>query len=953
LASEVIIKMIFRVKFKIFAVLVLLVFCASNGAAQPENLTAQVLAKNTNDERLRLLENHSEAELKQLVDNLLTESEKKADPKECGEILEIARATAEKINYKIGLAKCLFRFGIINSNNSPQTVSEFFARAVKLMEESGDRLQLGELLYSIAYIRGRTAKYDLALEAFDGSIKIYRELSEMKAAARSLDGSGAVYMYLGDYNRAEAAHREALTIAEKINWKEGVAGSLFHLGIINRLRGNYADALRLYQESREISDTLAAKDPINFPSATTLRHIAGTYFLQGNLRLALDYTNQARALDERRKNFLGTAYSFQMTALIRVAEKNFAAALPIAEQIVPMFEKIGDNDGLARSLALLGNIYLSIGEYDKSLEYFRRALIMREASGSRDGMVIARIGMARVFLAQTKFADALELAEKAAGSAKENGNRELLWQAQSVIGQTHLAQNECDKTRTAFDAAIGTIESLRGEIVGGASENSLFFAERIKPYQQLAAMLAGEKDFAESFEYAERAKARVLLDAVRFGRNQQTANMSADEKREENQLRGEVNSVNAQISKIAVAEKERLAELKAKLEAARMALARFQTNLYAVHPELRIKRGAVKPIEINEVGNLLTEKSALLEYLVSDDAVLLYVFTKSNNTLEFKTYKIVVKREEINKRIARFRQKLAERNVLFAADSQSIYDLLLRPAAAQLAGKTNLTIVPDDGLWELPFQALQAAENRYVLDDASVSYSPSLTTLRELRGNPRMANSNAQTILAFGNPTSGTTKINVNFTGLPEAERQTNTLKNLYDSNNVRIFNRNQADETVLKRETAAGFSMLHLATHGVLDNNSPLNSYVLLAPNQASGDDGRLEAWEILEMNLSSDLIFLSACETARGGVRSGEGLIGLSWSLMVAGARNVIVSQWKVESSSTTDLTIDFYKSLKQNASSKKPEALRQAALKLRHNPSTAHPFYWAGFVLIGEAE
>ena len=348
----------------------------------------------------------------------------------------------------------------------------------------------------------------------------------------------------------------------------------------------------------------------------------------------------------------------------------------------------------------------------------------------------------------------------------------------------------------------------------------------------------------------------------------------------------------------------------------------------------------------------MNEKSALLEYLVSDDAVLLYVFTKSNGAVEFQTYKISIGREELTRRIGRFRQKLAERNVLFAADSQAIYELLVRPAAAQLAGKTNLTIVPDDGLWELPFQALQSAENRYILDDASVSYSPSLTTLREMRGNPRTADSSSQKLLAFGNPTSGATNINVNFTALPEAERQTNTLKNLYGANHVSVFNRRQADETVLKRETANGFSTLHLATHGVLDNNSPLNSYVLLAPNEASGDDGKLEAWEILEMNLSSDLIFLSACETARGQSRSGEGLIGLSWSLMVAGARNVVVSQWKFESASTTDLTIDFYKSLKQNVS-KKPEALRQAALKLRRNPSTAHPFYWAGFVLIGEAE
>jgi CHAT domain-containing protein len=429
--------------------------------------------------------------------------------------------------------------------------------------------------------------------------------------------------------------------------------------------------------------------------------------------------------------------------------------------------------------------------------------------------------------------------------------------------------------------------------------------------------------------------------------------MTLEEHAEENRLRGDVNSLNAQISKISAADKEKLGELKIKLETARTALARFQTNLYAAHPELRIKRGAVKPIEISEVGNLLDEKSALLEYTVADDAVLLFVFTKTNKQVEFKTYRINVGRDELTKRIGQFRQMLADRNVLFAAESRALYELLLSQAAAQLAGKTNLTIVPDDGLWELPFQALQTAENRYVLDDASVSYSPSLTILRELRGNQKQTTSGAKTLLAFGNPTDGASKINVNFAVLPEAERQTLALKNLYGAGDSSVFNRNEASETALKREAAKGFSILHLATHGVLDNNSPLNSYVLLAPNSATGDDGKLEAWEILEMNLNSDLVVLSACETARGQARSGEGLIGLAWSLMVAGARNVVVSQWKVESASTTNLTVDFYKSLKQNSAVKKPQALRQAALKLRRNPMTAHPFYWAGFVLIGEAE
>lgn len=949
--------MIFGRSIQFVSLFFVLAFCFSQATAQTENLSAQLVTKKTDAEIQTILDNRPQTELREFCDTLIKQGDSTEfvnDSQNRIRLFKLLQTTARKIQYADGETLALLRLGAISYQLKQVSAAvEFLNQAVAVAEKTGDLKLESEVTGGAAYISRNSADYDNSLAFNNRALKFCEELKDTRCEARMLNGIGATNMLRGDYNAAETAHRRSLAIAEKNKDAEEISGSLFHLGIVNRLRGNYADALRLYQEAKAISDTFAAKDPNLYPSSTILRHIGGTYFLQGNLRLGSDYANQALALDQRRKDVSGTAYSLQLTALIRVAEKNFTAALPIAEQTVPMFERVNDNEGLARSLTLLGNIYLSIGEYDKGLEKLQRALSMREASGSRDGMANVRIALARIYLAQGKSADALTLAQKAAASARENGNREVLWQTQSLMGQIYLTQNECDKTREAFDAAIGTIESLRGEIVGGASENSLFFAERTKPYQLLSAMFAKEKNFDEAFEYSERAKARVLLDAVKFGRNQQAAILTKEEIEEENRLRGNITSLNAQLSKISVSDISKTNDLKQNLEIARTAFARFQTNLYALHPELRIKRGAVKPVEIAEVGNLLNEKSALLEYMVADDEILLFVFTKSESRVEFKTYRIAAKHDELAKSISRFRRMLAERNVLFASESRKLYDLLLRPAAEQLAGKTNLIIVPDDGLWELPFQALQASENHYVLDDASVSYAPSMTILRELQRGENQNDSNSKTVLAFGNPSNGAMKtLNTNFASLPEAEKQTLALKNLYGANHARIFNREEADEAVLKRETAKGFSILHLATHGVLDNNSPLNSYVLLASNQTTNDDGKLEAWEILEMSLKSELVMLSACETARGQARSGEGLIGLAWSLMVAGARNVAVTQWKVESSSTTNLTLEFYKTLKQTGGAEKAEALRQAELKLRRNPLTAHPFYWAGFVLIGEA-
>lgn len=927
---------------KVFLSVICACLCTTQSIAQPGELSAALALKNSDDEIRQYAKNRSESDLRSLIHALIARGESPDLGKDFAERLRmfrLARDTAKTINYNRGEVLALYaQGGVLTLDGQPKQALEFLSNALALAKLSNEQELQVKIAGSIAIIYRNLADYDKALEYYNLALSLCEGI-EKSDAASILDGIGAISMYRGDYNTAETAHRLGLAIAEKSEDYEKVAAANFHLGIIYRLRGNYGEALSHYQKANL------------YPTTTVWRHIGGTYFLQGNLRLALDHAQKALALDEKRDDPIGIPYSLQFVAVIRVAEKNYREALQLAIRTEPMFEKLGDKDGLTRSIALLGSIYLALGEHAKSLEYFRRALDLRAASGSRDGMAIARIGIARNLLARGELPEALEHARQAVESTRSTGNRELLWQAQSLTGQISMASKDDAGTREFFDAAIVTIESLRGEIVGGAGDSTLFFAERIKPYQQLAAKFA-TNDPSRSFEYAERAKARVLLDAVRSGRNHQTSRMNIEEKAEENRLRAEVNTLNAQLSKLSdpfVKDRERSIVLAAKAESARTALSRFQANLYAIHPELRAKRGAVEPIKISEVAGLVDNDSALVEYLVSEDSILLYAFTKSGEAIEFKTAVIDIKREDLRKKIARFRQKLAERNVLFASASRDLYDLLVRPIAAQLVGKAAITFLPDDALWELPFGALQSGENKYVIDDASVSYAPSLTALRELRSSLRPA---AGTLLAFGNPTTANSKVNTSFTSLPEAERQTQMLGTLYGGGGAKIFNRREADESVLKREAAAGFGVLHLATHGVLDNESPLNSYVLLAPNAQTGDDGRLEAWEILEMDLSSDLVFLSACETARGRVRSGEGLIGLSWSLMVAGARNVVVSQWKVESSSTTDLAISFYRSLKQNGPPKKAEALRQAALKLRRNAATAHPFYWAGFVLIGEA-
>jgi CHAT domain-containing protein len=189
---------------------------------------------------------------------------------------------------------------------------------------------------------------------------------------------------------------------------------------------------------------------------------------------------------------------------------------------------------------------------------------------------------------------------------------------------------------------------------------------------------------------------------------------------------------------------------------------------------------------------------------------------------------------------------------------------------------------------------------------------------------------------------------------LPEAEREVEALRQLYGQSRSAVYTRGEAREEQVKSE-AGKYRVVHFATHGRLDDRSPLYSHLVLAPPEdGSKEDGLLEAWEVMKMDLRAELAVLSACETARGRIGAGEGVIGMSWAFFVAGVPTTVVSHWKVDSSSTTELMVAFHRNLTavagESGGISKAEALRRAELQLLKKRRFRHPYYWASFAVVG---
>jgi len=181
---------------------------------------------------------------------------------------------------------------------------------------------------------------------------------------------------------------------------------------------------------------------------------------------------------------------------------------------------------------------------------------------------------------------------------------------------------------------------------------------------------------------------------------------------------------------------------------------------------------------------------------------------------------------------------------------------------------------------------------------------------------------------------------------LPEAEDEVKRIAEIYGRSRSRIYVRGSATRRRFL-DDGPRFHVLHFATLGVMVDSDPLYSHLMLA-------DGRLDAWEILQLHLDADLVVLSACETARGVIAGGEGVIGMTWAFFVSGAHTMVATSWKVDSSATAELSVGIHRRLvRGNGACRfaKARALQGAQLQIMRMPAYAHPFYWAAFRLVGD--
>ena len=836
----------------------------------------------------------------------------------------------------------------------------------------------------IYYSRG---EYQQALDTFEKNLSLEPVKRDTAITARTLNNIGMIKRVFGDNAAALDYVQRSQRLAEQVGDKKLLGNTLNNIGIINRDLGNYARALEYLEKGLTLSEALGDK----VSTSLTLNNIGATYGLQGNHSLALEYFQRALKLSQAADDKPIIANTLNNVGLTYHKNRDYPRALEYYQQSLALSEKLNDKRLAALTLNNIGRFYRDQGDHKRALDYYQQSLAIREKLDDQTGMAYVLIHIGVLHYLQGDNQQALQFSRRAIDIATRLVSPDQLWRGYELAGRAYTSLKQFDDAEKALTNAVNIIEKMRYLVGGGELERQRFFEDKLSPYTAMVELAFNRNRPVDALTYSELAKARTLLDVLRNGRIPINKAMFLEEQERERILNAELTALNVQI----YLQKQRpkpnldlIAELEPRRERARLAYEDFLTVLYVKHPELKVQRGEASPITAAEAAALIPDVStAIVEFVVAEDKSYLSVLTRDlKNTAsppKITLYPIKITSNQLSERVEEFRRMLAERDLRYQDAARQLYDLLLKPAEEQLRGRKTLCVIPDRALWELPFQALQPRTGVHLIEDHTLFYAPSLSVLREVTKQRSSARQNGppmgvvkdldrrgslshplKTLLALGNPQlSGGPSDRLRgedsetrFGPLPEAETEVRTLARLYGSANSQIFIGSEPREAVVKTE-APKYEVLHFATHGLLDNRNPMFSYLVLA--QTAGDpneDGLLEAREIINMDLHAKLAVLSACQTARGWVGAGEGVIGMSWALFVAGVPTTVASQWKVDSASTTSLMIDFHRRLTMRRANPKlkegkAEALRQAALELLRSERYRHPFYWAGFVMIGD--
>ena len=490
----------------------------------------------------------------------------------------------------------------------------------------------------------------------------------------------------------------------------------------------------------------------------------------------------------------------------------------------------------------------------------------------------------------------------------------LLWP--TLLDRAHIARRAGDGklAEDLLKEAVDVIEKQRASINTETGRIG-YVGDKQAVYQELISLLIDGNRAAEAFEYVERAKGRALVDLLA---SQTKIAMRGKDTAQINQTLDQLAHAEKAISTVADPTAQ------GNLAGTRGIVLKLKEKLVAQDPDFA-SLVTVTDTDIKTIQKRLGTDETILEYYATEQDW--YAFVLRHNGI----WVTKLNGAGLAKDVADFREKLTR---IGSDDYVPLAKALHRRVFAPVAGRITtpkLIIVPHGVLHYLPFGALSSGQD-FLIDHYQIRILPSASILGILKGRPK---NDKKPALILGNPDLKDPAYDLKY-----AEEEARSLGKIIP--HATILLRENARASVI-HEKGSQYRILHFATHGIFDPENPLNSALLLAGDGIS--EGLLRAGDLYRLQLNSDLITLSACETALSTISKGDDVIGFTRGFLYAGARSIVSSLWKVDDKATRDLMVGFYERIPRM---EKDKALREAQLNVKKR--YPHPFYWAAFQLTG---
>lgn len=846
----------------------------------------------------------------------------------------------KQIGDKSGIARSLNNIAFTYASlGKYEEALKYYMEELSLRKQIGNKGNIGLVFSDIAVIYEKLGNYEKALEYAQKDLSISKEIDDKAGTGNALYHAGLIYINIENYKKALEYFKGAEIIKEKMGDIKGAGNVYYYIGLIYSRFNDYGNAFDYFQKALKIQDQM--KD-LN-GRADVLNKIGILYFNLGDFSKALEYYQEALQIKKQSGDKALAADILDDIVLAYAKLGKQDKALEYIQEMVKLREGVRDKTKLDKTYNNFAFIYIKIGYYQRAIEYMHKVLKIQKEVKNPVGQAAALNNIALIYYCSSDYKKALEYYQKALKILKISGDKSTMLNSFGGMALAYKGMKKYDRAIEFLIKSIDILESIRGKIK--IEEHKVSFLEdKIFFYEELIQLLIKTGRIKDAWHYVERAKARTFLDMLGNQKINFRAKGAPELIEKEMELEDKINNVIAGMQKENDAGKKML--LKRQMDALQKEYEETIIKLKVSNPEYASLK-SVQVSSLEEIQNLLEEDSVILEYFICKDKGYLFIIDKET----FSACEIPFSEGELKEKITELRRRILTRAV---CDKQidELSRILLQPALSYIKKKKKIIVIPHSALHYLPFCLLRDSGGDYLVKRYQILTEPSASVWKLCLDK---AEDKKMSLVAYA---LGTVKVsflkektNLNeeisflsselvregLSPLPATKEEVESIAVLFPESTILVGNQMTSEKV---KETISEKSLIHFATHGLLDPIHPLFSGLVLC-------DRILTTAEIFSMDIDASMVVLSACDTAYGRISGGDEIIGISRAFMYAGTPVVVASLWSVSDESTASLMKSFYKKLIQGVSESR--ALEEAQLSLMDE--YPHPYFWAPFIMIGD--